>query len=126
MKEECSDPLTKSVSASVPSNSVIESVADPVTMATQVDSLSLSNGRDGFAKPKLWAPAPSQRLLKLKSASSLVPSNSVIEPVADPAMMAIRVDNLSWAAERAGSDKSKHGPPVLIQRSLKIAEGLLQ
>jgi len=74
MKEECSDPLTKSVSASVP-------------------------------------------------------SNSVTEPVADPAMMAIRVDNLSWAAERAGSDKPKHGPPVLNQRSLKIkkiAEGLLQ
>jgi hypothetical protein len=41
----------------------------------------------------------------------------VTEPVADPAMMAIRVDNLSWA----GSDKPKHGPSVL-----KIAEGLLQ
>ena len=46
---------------------------------------------------KLWAPAPSQRLLKLKSVSASVPSNSVTEPVADPAMMAIRVDNLSWA-----------------------------
>ena len=126
MKEECSDPLTKSVSASVPRNSVTESVADPVIMATRVDSLSLSTERDGFAKPKLWAPAPSQRLLKLKSASSSVPSNSVTEPVADPAMMAIRVDNLSWAAERAGPDKPKHGPPVLNQRSLKIAEGLLQ
>ena len=125
MKEECFDPLTKSVSASVPSNSVTEPVADPVIMATRVDSLSLSE-RDGFAKPKLWAPAPTQRLLKLKSASSSVLSNSVIEPVADPAMMAIRVDNLSWAAERVGSDKSKHGPPVLNQRSLKIAEGLLQ
>ena len=127
MKEERSDPLTKSVSASVPSNSVTESVADPVTMATRVDSLSLSTERDGFAKPKLWAPAPSQRLLKLKSASSSVPSNYVTEPVADPAIiMAIRVDNLSWAAEHAGSDKPKHGPPVLNQRSLKIAEGLLQ
>jgi hypothetical protein len=113
MKEECSDPFTKSVSASVPSNSVTESVADPVIMATQVDSLSLSTERDGFAKPKLWAPAPSQRLLKLQSASSSVPSNSVTEPVADPAMMAIRVDNLDCAAERAGSHKSKHGPPVL-------------
>ena len=126
MKEECSDPLTKSVRASVPSNSVTESVADPVIVATQVDSLNLSIERDGFAKPKLWAPAPSQRLLKLKSASSSVASNSVTEHVADPAMMAIRVDNLSWAAEHAGSDKPKHGPPVLKQRSLKIAEGLLQ
>ena len=61
-----------------------------------------------------------------KSASSSAPSNYESEPVADPAMMAIRVDNLSWAAERAGSDKPKHGPPVLNQRSLKIAEGLLQ
>ena len=121
MKEECSDPLTKSVSASVPSNSVTESVADPVIMATRVDSLSLSTERDGFAKPKLWAPAPSQRLLKLKSASSSVPSNSVTESVADPAMMAIRVDKLG-----RGSDKPKHGPPVLNQRSLKNAEGLLQ
>ena len=90
-------------------------------LLNRVDSLSLSTERDGFAKPKLWAPAPSQRLLKLKSASSSVPSNYVTEPVADPAMMAIRVDNLSWAAERAGSDKPKHGPPVLNQRSLKIA-----
>ena len=47
-KEECSDPLTKSVSASVPSNSVTESVVDPVIMATRVDSLSLSIERDGF------------------------------------------------------------------------------
>ena len=110
-------------------NSVIESVftvADPVIMATRVDSLSLSIERDGFAKPKLWSPAPSQRLLKLKSASSSVPSNSVTEPVADPAMMAIRVDNLDCAAERAGSHKSKHGPPVSNQRSLNTAEGLLQ
>ena len=126
MKDECSDPLTKSVSASVPSNYVTESVADPVIMATRVDSLSLSTARDRFTKPKLWAPTPSQRLLKLKSASSSVTSNSATEPVADPAMMAIRVDNLSWAAERAGFDKPKHGPPVLNQRSLKIAEGLLQ
>ena len=96
MKEEYSDPLTKSVSASVPSNSVIESVADPVIMATRVDSLSLSIERGGFAKPKLWAPAPSRKLLKLKSASSSVPSNSVTEPVADLAMIAILVDNLSW------------------------------
>jgi hypothetical protein len=72
MKEECSDPLTKSASASVPSNYVIESVADPVILATRVDSLSLSTERDGFVKTKLWALAPSQRLLKLKSASSLV------------------------------------------------------
>ena len=119
MKEECSEPLTKSVSASVPSNSVNESVADPLIMATRVDCLSLTTGRDGFAKPKLWAPTPSQRLLKLKSVSASVPSNFVIEPVADPAMIAIRVDNLSWAAEHAGPDKPKHGPPVLNQRSLK-------
>ena len=126
IKEEYSYPLTKSASASVPSNSVIESVADPVIMATRVDSLSLSTERDGFAKPKLWAPAPSQRLLKLKSASSSVPSNSVTEPVADPAMMAIRVDNLSWPAEHAGSDKPKHGPPASTQRTLKSAQSLLQ
>ena len=95
-------------------------------MATRVDSLSLSTERDGFTKFKCRPPAPSQRLLKLKSASSLVPSNSVTEPVADLAMMAIRVDNLSWAAEHAGSDKPKHGPPASNQRSLKIAEDLLQ
>ena len=59
MKKDCSDPLTKSVSALVPNNSVTESVADPVIMETQVDSLSLSTDRNGFAKPKLWAPAPS-------------------------------------------------------------------
>ena len=105
---------------------MIGPVAGPIIMATRVDSLSLSTERDGFAKPKPWAPAPSQRLVKPKSASSSVPSNSVIEPVAGPAMMAIRVDNLSWAAERAGPDKPKHGPPVLNQRSLKIVEGLLQ
>ena len=79
--------LTKSVSASVSSNSVTESVPDPVIMATRVDSLSLSTERDGFAKPKLWAAAPSQRLLKLKSASSSVPSNYMTEPVADPAIV---------------------------------------
>ena len=102
MKEECSDPLTKSVSASVPSNSVTESVANPVIMATRVDSLSLSTERDGLAKPKLWAPAPSQRLLKLKGASSSVPSNSVIESVADPVIMATRDDSLSLSTERDG------------------------
>ena len=67
MKEEWSDPLTKSVSASVPSNSVTESVADPVIMATRVDNLSWAAERAGSAKPKLWAPAPSQRLLKLNN-----------------------------------------------------------
>ena len=112
MKEECSDPLTKGVSASVPSNSVTESVADPVILATRVDSLSLSTERDGFAKPKLWAPTPSQRLLKLKSASSWVTSISVTEPVANPAMMAIRVDNLSWAAELWGFDGRMRGIEV--------------
>ena len=112
MKEECSDTLTKSVSASVPSNSVTKPVADPVIMATQVDSLSLSTEHDRFAKPKLWAPAPSQRLLKLKSASSSVSSNYVTESMVGPAMMAIRVDNLIWAAERAGSDNPKRGPLV--------------
>ena len=126
IKEEYPYPLTKSASASVPSNSVTESVADPVIMATRVDSLSLSTEHGGFAKLKQRPPARGQCSLKLRIASSSAPSNSVTEPVADPAMMAIRVDNLSWAAERAGSDKPKHGPPVLNQRSLKIAEGLLQ
>ena len=70
MKEECSDPLTKSVSASVP-------------------------------------------------------SNSVTEPVADPAIMAIRVDNLDCATERAGPAKPRHRPPASNQRSLKIVEDLL-
>ena len=60
-----------------------------------------------------------------KSASSSVASNYVIEPVADPAIVTIRVDNLSWAAEHAESDKPKHGPPALNQRSLKISEVLL-
>ena len=54
----------------------------------------------------------------------------MIEPVADPAIMAIRVDILAidnhCDVEHAGSDKPKHGLPALNQRSLKDAEGLLQ
>ena len=61
-----------------------------------------------------------------KSASSSVASNSVIEPVADPAVMAIRVDSLDCAAEHAGSAKPKHSPPASNQRSLNFAEDLLQ
>ena len=34
----------------------------------------------------------------------------MIEPVADPAVMAIRVDSLDCAAEYAGSAKPKHPP----------------
>ena len=57
-----------------------------------------------------------------KSANSSVASNSVIESVADPAVMAIRVDSLDCAADHAGSAKPKHSPPASNQRSLKIAE----
>ena len=48
------------------------------------------------------------------------------EPVADPAIMAIRVDSLDCAAEHAGSAEHKDSPPASNQRSLKIAEELLQ
>ena len=36
----------------------------------------------------------------------------MIEPVADPAVMAIRVDSLDYAAEHAGSAKPKTAPCV--------------
>ena len=52
-------------------------------------------------------------LNKLKSANSSVASNSVIEPVADPAVMTIRVDSLDCAADHAGSAKPKHSPPCV-------------
>jgi hypothetical protein len=44
----------------------------------------------------------------------------VIEPVADPAAMAIRVDSLDCAAEHAGSAKPKHSLLASNQRSLKL------
>ena len=47
-------------------------------------------------------------------------------PEADPTIMAIRVDSLDCAAEHAGSAKHKDNPPASSQRSLKIAEDLLQ
>ena len=50
----------------------------------------------------------------------------MIVPVADPAVMAIRVDSLDRAAEHAGSAKPKHSLLASNQRSLKIAEDLLQ
>ena len=105
---------------------MIEPVADPAVIAIRVDSLGLSTDHDGFAKLKWMPPARSQCSIKLKGASSSVASNSVIEPMADPAVMAIRVDSLDRAAYHAGSAKPKHSSPASNQHSLKIAEDLLQ
>jgi hypothetical protein len=44
----------------------------------------------------------------------------VIEPVADPAVMAIQVDSLDCAAEHAGSAKPKHSPPCVKPALVKI------
>ena len=54
----------------------------------------------------------SQCSIKLKSASSSVASNSVIDPVADLAVMPIRVDSLDCAAEHDGSAKPRHRAPA--------------
>ena len=93
-------------------------MVDPAIMATRVDSLSLATEHAGLDKPKHWTPASSQCSLKIKSACYSVPSNSVIELVVDPAIMAIRVDILSWATKRDGSAKLKHGSPASSQSSL--------
>ena len=87
-------------------------MVDPAIMATRVDSLSLATEHAGLDKPKHWTPASSQCSLKIKSACYSVPSNSVIEPVVDPAIMAIRVDSLSLATEHARFAKPKHGTPA--------------
>ena len=97
---------------------MIEPVVDPAIMAIRVGSLSLATEHDRSAKPKHGSPASSKCSLKIKSACSSIPTNSVIEPVVDPAIMAIRVDILSWATERDGSAKPKHGSPASSQRSL--------
>ena len=89
-------------------------------MAIRVDSLSLSREHAGLDKLKHGTPASSQHSLKIKSACYSVPSNSVIEPVVDPAIIAIRVDSLSLATEHAGPDKLKHGTPASSQHSLKF------
>ena len=106
--------------SSAPSNSVIELVVDPAIMAIRVDSLSLATECAWFAKPEHGTPASSQCSLKIKSACYSVPSNSVIEPVVDPAIIAIWVDSLSLATERDRLGKPKHGTPASSQRSLKI------
>ena len=87
-------------------------MADPAIVTKWFDSLSLSADHDGFAKFKWMPPARIQCSIKLKSASSSAASNSVIELVADPAVMAIRVDSLDCVAEHAGSTKPKHSPPA--------------
>jgi hypothetical protein len=68
---------------------VIGLVMDPAIMAIRVDSLSLATEHARFAKPKHGTPVSSQHSLKIKSACYSVPSNSVIEPVVDPAIIAI-------------------------------------
>ena len=97
---------------------MIEPVVDPAIMAIRVDSLSLATEHAKFEKPKHGPPASSKCSLKIKSACSSIPTNSVIEPVVDPAIMAIRVDILSWATKHDGSAKLKHGSPASSQRSL--------
>ena len=64
-------------------------IVDPAIMAIRVDSLSLATEHAELDKPKHGTPASSQHSLKIKSACYSVPSNSVIEPVVDPAIIAI-------------------------------------
>ena len=84
---------------------MIEPVVDPAIMAIRVDSLRLATEHAKFEKPKHRPPASSKCSLKIKSACSSIPINSVIEPVVDPAIMAIRVDILGWATKCDGSAK---------------------
>ena len=97
---------------------MIEPVVDPAIMAIRVDILSLATAHVKFEKSKHGPPASSKCSLKIKSACSSIPTNSVIEPVVDPAIMAIRVDILSWATKHDGSAKPKHGSPASSQHSL--------
>ena len=64
-------------------------IVDPAIMAIRVDSLSLATEHAGLDNLKHGTPASSQHSLKIKSACYSVPSNSVIEPVVDPAIIAI-------------------------------------
>ena len=75
--------------SSIPNDSVIELVVDPAIITIRVDSLGYATKHAGFANPKHGPPAASQRSLKFKGACSSIPSNSVIELVVNPAMMAI-------------------------------------
>ena len=68
---------------------MIELVVDPAIMTIRVDSLRLATEHAGLAKPKHGTPASSQCSLEIKSACYSVPSNSVIELVVDPAIIAI-------------------------------------
>ena len=105
---------------------MIAPVVDLAIMAIRVDSLNLATEHAGSDKLKHRSSASSTCSLKIKSASDSAPGNSMIEPVVNPTIVAIRVDSLSLATEHARFDKPKHEPPVSSQRSLEIAKGLLQ
>jgi hypothetical protein len=64
IKEEYSYPLTKSASASVPSNSVIAPVVKPGMPVARFNSLGWATKRGGIDKPSCSAPASTQRTLK--------------------------------------------------------------
>ena len=70
IKEEHPYPLTKSASASVPSNSVIAPVVKPGMPVARINSLGWATKRGGIDKPSCSAPASTQRTLK--SAQSLL------------------------------------------------------
>ena len=77
----------------------------------------------------MWVEKCNSRAMKhafTNSACYSVPSNSVIESVMIPEILALRTDNLSWATEHAGSAKPTHCPPAPSQRSLQSAQSLLQ
>ena len=61
-----------------------------------------------------------------KSASSSVPSNSVIIAVDKPEMLVTCFNSLSWATKRDGFSKPMSGALTLSQRSLQFTESLLQ
>ena len=64
VKEECSYPLTKSASASAPSNFVVAPVAKPRMPVARFNSLGWATKRGGTDKPSCSAPASIQRTLK--------------------------------------------------------------
>ena len=70
IKEEYPYPLTKSASASVPSNSVIAPVVKPEMPVAGFNSLGWATKRGGIDKPSCSAPGSTQRTLK--SAQSLL------------------------------------------------------
>ena len=61
-----------------------------------------------------------------KSASSSVPSNSVIAAMDKPEMLVTWFNHLSWTTKHGGFSKPMFSALILSQRSLQFTESLLQ